>query len=79
MPSGSWIHSSVRPQGSAAGFRMTGTPAAASRAYAARTFHTWIQIIAERPGGPSACPETSSNPRPRENTTPGSLGGPNSR
>ena len=30
MPSGSWIHISVRPQGSAAGSRMTGTPAAAS-------------------------------------------------
>ena len=62
MPSGSSIHISVRPQGSAAGSRMTGTPVAASRACSARTSRTWIQIITERPGWPSACPETSSNP-----------------
>jgi len=38
----------------------------------------WIQIITERPAGSAACPETSSNPGPRKNTTPGSSGGPNS-
>jgi hypothetical protein len=57
------------------GSRMTGTPAAASRACPARTFRTWIQIITERPAGPARCPETSSNPVPRKNTTPGSSGG----
>jgi hypothetical protein len=57
MPSGSSIHISVKPQGSAAGSRMTGTPAAASRACSARTFRTWIQIITECPVGPSLCPE----------------------
>jgi hypothetical protein len=30
------------------------------------------------PVGPAACPETSRNPEPRKNTTPGSSGGPNS-
>ena len=40
---------------------------------------TWIQIITERPGGPAACAETSSNPGPRKKTTPGLPGGPNSR
>jgi hypothetical protein len=35
MPSGSWIHISVKPQGSSAGPRMIGTAAAASRACAA--------------------------------------------
>ena len=37
MPSGSWIHISVKPQGSVAGPRMMGTPAAASRACPAWT------------------------------------------
>jgi hypothetical protein len=32
MPSGSWVHISVKPQGSSAGPRMMGTAAAASRA-----------------------------------------------
>jgi hypothetical protein len=66
MPSGSSIRISVRPQGSAAGSRTTGTPAAASRACPARTSRTWTQIITERPGGPAACPETSSDPWPRK-------------
>jgi hypothetical protein len=79
MPSGSSIHISVKPHGSAAGSRIIWTPAAASRAYSWRTSRTWIQIITERPGGPAAWPETSSNPWPRKNTTPGSSGGPNSR
>jgi hypothetical protein len=48
MPSGSSIHISTSPQGSVAGSRMTGTPAAASRACSWRTFRTWIQIITER-------------------------------
>jgi hypothetical protein len=34
MPSGSWIHISVKPQGSVADPRMMGTSAAASRARA---------------------------------------------
>ena len=79
MPSGSWIHISVKPQGSVAGPRMIGTPAAASRACSARTSRTWIQIINECLGGPAVCPETSSKPGPRKNTTPGLSGGPNSR
>jgi hypothetical protein len=74
MPSGSSIHISVKPYGSAACSRMTRAPAAASRAYSARTSRIWIQIITERPGGPCAWPETSSNPWPRKNTTPGSSG-----
>ena len=54
MPSGSSIHISISPQGSIAGARTTGTPAAASRAYSPRTSRTWIQIITERPAGPAA-------------------------
>ena len=50
MPSGSSIHISIKPQGSVAGFRITGTPAAASLAWSARTSRTWIQIMSERPG-----------------------------
>jgi len=46
-----------------------GTPAAASLACSAWTSRTCIQIITECPGGPAACPETSSNPGPRKNTT----------
>jgi len=79
MPLGSSIHISISPQDSVAGSRMTGTPAAASRPCSARTSRTWIQIITERPGGPAACAETSSNPGPRKKTTPGLPGGPNSR
>ena len=79
MPSGSWIHISVKPQGSVAGSRMMGTAAAASRACPAWMSRTWIQIITECPGGPAVCPETPGNPGPRKNTTPGSSGGPNSR
>src|SRR4249920_1917699 len=74
MPSGSWIHISVKPQGSVAGPRTIGTPAAASRACSAWTSRTCIQIITERPGGPAVCPETSSNPGPRKKTTPGIAG-----
>jgi hypothetical protein len=44
MPSGSWIHISGKPQGSAAGSRMMGTPAAASRACSAWTSGTWTQL-----------------------------------
>jgi hypothetical protein len=79
MPSGSWIHISVKPQGSVAGPRMVGTSAAASRACPAWTSRTWIQIITECPAGPAVCPETPGKPGPRKNTTPGSSGGPNSR
>jgi hypothetical protein len=87
MPSGSSIHISIKPQGSVAGSRMMRTPAAASRACSAWTFRTWIQIITERPGGPAACPETSSNPWPRkkplrdllEGRTPGRRPGPGRR
>jgi hypothetical protein len=32
------------------------------RACSAWTSRTWIQIITEDPGGPAACPETSSSP-----------------
>jgi len=74
MPSGSSIRISVKPYGSAACSRMTRAPAAASRACSARTSRIWIQIITGRPGGPCAWPETSSNPWPRKNTTPGSWG-----
>ena len=73
MPSGSSIHISISPQGSAAGARITGTSAAASRACPARTSRTWRQIITDRPAGPAACPETSRNPEPRKNATPGSF------
>jgi hypothetical protein len=75
---GSRIHISVKPQGSVAGPPMMGTPAAASRACSAWTSRTWIQIITECPGGSAVCPETSSKPGPRKNTTPGLSGGPNS-
>ncbi len=61
MPSRSWIHISVRPQGFAAGSRMTGTPAAASRACSVRTFRTRIQIITGHSAG-------------RAGTVPGYLG-----
>ena len=61
MPSRSWIHISVRPQGFAAGSRMTGTPAAASRACPVRTFRTRIQIITGHSAG-------------RAGTVPGYLG-----
>jgi len=50
MPSGSWIHISVKPQGSVAGSRTMGTPAAASRACSAWISRTWIQIITDCPG-----------------------------
>ena len=79
MPSGSSIHISISPQGSAAGARITGTPAAVGRTCSSRTSRTWIQIITDRPAGPTACPETSRSPEPRKNTTPGSSGAPNSR
>ena len=71
MPSGSWIHISVKPQGSVAGPRMMGTAAAASRACSAWTSRTWIQIITECPGGPAVCPETSSKSRAKEKHHPG--------
>ena len=32
---------------------------------------TWIQIITERPGEPTACPETSSSPLAEEEHQPG--------
>jgi len=67
------------PMSCTAGLLTIGTPAAASRACSARTSRTWIQIITECPDGPAACPETSSSPWPRKNTSPGSSGGPNSR
>ena len=73
MPSGSWIHSSVRPQGSA-GLPDDRDSGRGKPGVRGADIHTWIQIIAESPGGPSACPETSSNPRPGKNTTSGSLG-----
>jgi hypothetical protein len=79
MPSGSWIHISIKPHGSVTGPRMMGTPAAASRACSAWTSRTCIQIVTDCPAGPGLCPETSSKPGPRKNTTPGSSGGPNSR
>jgi hypothetical protein len=71
---GARIHISIKPHGSVAGPRTMGTPAAASRACSAYTSRTWIQIITERPAGPAVCPETSSNPGPRKNTTPGIAG-----
>ena len=67
-----------RPPAVSSGLRV-GTPALASRACSAGASRTWIQIIIERPGGPAPCPETSSSPWPRKNTSPGSSGGPNSR
>ena len=71
MPSRSWIHISVRPQGFAAGSRMTGTPAAASRACPVRTFRTRIQIITGHSAGrarhcariPRAVPGRGRTPR----------------
>jgi hypothetical protein len=53
MPSGSSIHISVSPQGSVAGARRTGTPAAASRACSLRTSRTvriWEFCAHEVPG-----------------------------
>jgi hypothetical protein len=41
------------PRARSPGSRITGTPAAASRAYSWQTFRTWIQIIIERPAGPA--------------------------
>ena len=79
MPSGSSIHISISPHGSATGSRMIGTPAAASVACSAWTSRTWSQIITERPAGVAARSETSSKPWPRKNTTPGLSAGPNSR
>ena len=84
MPSGSWIHISVKPQGSVAGSRMMGTPAAASRACPAWTSRTWIQIITECPGGrpcarrPRAIPGRGRTPPRdrREGRTPGRWPGP---
>ena len=78
MPSGSSIHISTSLELST-NTRLTGTPAAASRACSSRTFRTWIQIISERHGAPSAFPQTLSNPWPRKKTIPGRSGGPNSR
>jgi hypothetical protein len=71
MPSGSEIHISIKPHGSVTGLRMMGTPAAASRACSAGTSRTCIQIITDCLAGPGLCPETSSKPGPRKNTTPG--------
>jgi hypothetical protein len=71
MPSGSWIHISVKPQGSVAGSRMMGTPAAPSRACSAWTSRTWIQIITECPGGPGVCPEDLEQARAEEEHNPG--------
>ena len=67
--------SPIKPEGSVAGFRRAEAPAAASWACSAWRSRTWIQIITECPRGPAACPETSSSPGPRKNTTPGSPGG----
>ena len=69
MPSGSWIHISIKPHGSVTGRRMMGTTAAASRACSAWTSRTCIQIITDCPAGPGLWPETSSKPGPRKNTT----------
>src|SRR6266542_420391 len=65
-----------QPHGSVAGPRRTRTPAAASRSCSACTSRTWSQIITESPGEPGGRPDTSSNPEPRKNTTPGSAGAP---
>ena len=75
MPSGSWIHISVGPQGSVAGSRVMVTAAAASQACSAWTSRAWIQIITDCPGGSAVCPDPSSNPGPRKNTTPGIVRG----
>ena len=78
MPPGSSIRIPVSPQDSAAGARMTRTPAAASRMCPARASRTWTRMT-ERPAGRTAYPETPGNPAPEKNTTPGSSGGPSSR
>jgi hypothetical protein len=75
MPSGSWIHISVKPQGSVAGPRRMGTAAAASRACSAWTSRTWIQIITERPGRPAVRPETPGQARAEEEHHPGIVRG----
>jgi hypothetical protein len=67
---GSWIHISVKPQGSVAGSRVMGTAAAASRACPAWTSRTWIQIITDVPGRAGRVPGDLERPR-AENTTPG--------
>jgi hypothetical protein len=64
-----------RAQGRAVGPRMTKTTAPASRACPAWTSRTWIQVITGCPTGPTACPDTLSKPRPRNNTNPRSAGG----
>ena len=71
MPSGSSIHISIKPQGSVAGSRITGTPAAASRACSARTSRTWIQIITERPGEAGRVPGDFEESRAEEEHHPG--------
>ena len=62
-------------QGSAAGSPDDRDPGRGQLGVLARTFRIWIQIIAERPAWSALCPETSSNPWPRKNTTLGILRG----
>jgi hypothetical protein len=76
MPSRSSIHISASPRGSVAGSQMTGTRTAASLAWSARTFRTWIQVITERPRGRPRARRPQGNPWPRKKP---SLGGPAAR
>jgi hypothetical protein len=78
-PVGSSIHISINPQGSVWGSWSTRTPAADSRSCSAWTSRTWIQTINDHPGLPGQRPETSWNPEPRKNTTPGAAADPNFR
>ena len=79
MPSGSWIHISVKPPGLDGGFPDDGYSGRGQPGVLGVDIRTSIQIITERPAGPAGCLETSSKSGPRKNTTPGSSGGPNSR
>ena len=64
-------HISIKPDGSAAGSRMTGTPAAASRAYSAWTSRTWIQNITERPRWVGRMPGDLEKARTEKEYRPG--------
>jgi hypothetical protein len=73
MPSGFWIHISIKPQGCLAGPRVMGTPAAASRACSAWTSRTWIQII-RPPNTVGRVPGNLEQSRAEEEHHPGIVG-----
>jgi len=79
MPSGSWIDISVKPQGSVAGSRVMGTPAAASRACPAWTSPYLNPDHHRAPGKAGRVPGDLEQARAEEEHHPGIVGGPNSR